>query len=96
MLPLFSELLNFFVPLIVTSLGSILLFYIYYVLLIKYHNYPKETAYKISLKQYIETMAVLAILNFIKVFLHFQFNIIQWTIISILIIELIKQIINKK
>ncbi|MDE4543263.1 hypothetical protein [Thermoanaerobacterium sp. R66] len=88
------ELLHFVVPLISAGILGILFIYISNKIMIKYYNYSKEAAYKMSLEQYIEIMSVLTVLDFLRVFLHFQFNIIQWSIIGVLIVELIKQIIK--
>jgi hypothetical protein len=93
---LLRELLHFLVPLIGEGLLGILFICINDKVLIKYYNYTKESAYKISLGIYLDIMLVSSILWFIKVFLHLQFNIIQWSIMSVLIIELIRQVIIKK
>jgi hypothetical protein len=93
-MPIVRELLHFFVPLIGAGILGILFIYISNKIMIKYYKYSKEAAYKISLEQYMGIMLVFTVLHFLRVFLHFQFNIIQWSIIGVLIIELIKQIIK--
>ncbi|WP_029688873.1 preprotein translocase subunit SecE [Thermoanaerobacter sp. A7A] len=92
----FKGLFAFLIPLIFGYfLGYLILILLRYIL-IGYYNYDKKEVFKETAIVFWESIFISIIIWAIKFFIYEQLNLFQWTVPSIVVIEVLRQILTKR
>jgi hypothetical protein len=91
----FKRLFAFFIPLIFGYfLGYLILVLLRYTL-VNYYGHDKKRVSKETAIVFRESIFISTIIWTIKFFIYKQLNLFQWTILSIVVIEVLRQILTK-